>query len=490
VICRLLRSLCLAGCGTLICSSVLFSTSAFARASEEKTSPNPCNLSEEETAGLSPDFSANGNALNVYIATASSMLHEERFDQLDCFADQARTNKERFAGGQWKIHELYKGLSNPTPQKHATEDDWHALLLLLRHWVENHPKSLTARVALADAMIGYANVARGSGFADTVSDQGWRLYDERSAEAEKILESTDTMAVRCPEYYIVKMNIAQHQSWSKDRLFALFNQAQAFEPGYYYYGRAMAYFLEPRWFGEAGDTEKFMGETADRIGGEKGDAFYFQVASSSDIVCGCRDQPKLSMERIERGFEAAEKLYGTSMLNLNRMAYLTIYAGNTDIPFGDKVFKRIGTQWDKDTWADQKTFEQTRNWVSQLAPGLAKAKAKEDEARANVKTPEGAQYMTSFEKTYKDLFRECVRSDGATVMLWEGKFDSLIQVGGNGSYEGGGMQLNGPLADCMNRSFASSWRDKSPLFPVPPKPGYVVVMQLDLSEFTPVAAQR
>jgi len=476
--------------GVLIAALLLASAMALAAQTQAKPNPNPCNLSAHEADGLGRDLSLDVNAVRTYIDTVSVMLHQERFEQLDCLADRARANKERFPGGMWKIHEMYKGLDDPAPGKHSTEDDWHDLMQVLQRWVETHPKSVTARVATAGAWIGYAGAARGSGYSNTVSESGWKLYEERTARAEEILEKAAAMDVRCPEWYVVMINVAKNQSWDKNRLLGLFDEALAFEPGYYYYGRGVAMLLEPKWFGEEGDTEKFMQRVADNIGSEKGDAFYFHVASSNDIVCGCEHQPRLSLERIERGFEAVEKLYGASMLNLNRMAYLTIYAGKTDIPYGDKIFKRIGTEWDRATWDDQKSFEQARNWVSQLAPTIAKAQAKEEEARANVKTPEGAQYMLGFQKTYRDMFRDCAHSDGGTVMLWESKFDSLIQVGGNGSYEGGGMQLNGPLADCMNRKFTSSWQNKSPLFPVPPRPSYVVVIQMDLADFAPVAAEK
>ena len=44
-----------------------------------------------------------------------------------------------------------------------------------------------------------------------------------------------------------------------------------------------------------GDTAKFMQVSADHIGGKEGDAYYFLVASSKDVICGCGDQqPKLA----------------------------------------------------------------------------------------------------------------------------------------------------------------------------------------------------
>jgi hypothetical protein len=52
-----------------------------------------------------------------------------------------------------------------------------------------------------------------------------------------LFRGADGLPVRCPEYYLVKMDIAMNQSWAKDKLLSLFKEAQAFEPDYYYYGR-------------------------------------------------------------------------------------------------------------------------------------------------------------------------------------------------------------------------------------------------------------
>lgn len=474
----------------LLVSFLLLSATAFATSEQKNPNSNPCNLSEEEVQGLGHDASTEANALDAYIATISWMVHRQRFDELDCIADRARATKERFPGGHWKIHELYKGLYDPVPGKHATEDDWQDLMQLLQRWVQTHPKSATARVGLASALIGYAGEARGHGYADSVSEKGWKLYEERTAEAEKVLDDAEALPVRCPEFYIVKLNIAGSQSWGKQRILALFREALGFEPGYYYYGRAVAMWLEPKWFGEPGDTAKFMQEVADHIGGQEGDAYYFLVASSKDVICGCQDQPKLSLERIERGYDAVERLYGVSMVNLNQLAYLTLHSHRADIILADQTFQRIGTQWSEYSWHDERSFEQSKNWARQMVPVVKQNLAREDEAQANSKTPDGARYQVSIEKTYKEMLRDCVRSDGAAVSQWEGEFETLIRVGANGSVEDSRVDSVGPVVGCLYRKMRSSYQAKSPLFPVPPSGAYWVKIDLDWGQFAPAAAVR
>jgi hypothetical protein len=158
-----------------------------------------CNISGEDAAGLNGDAAIDVHATSNYSDTARRLLAAGKFDQLDCLADRARANKERFSGGMWKLHLLYAGLSKPqTGNVHATESDWQALLAELQRWGTQKPESVTSRMALASAYIGYAWVARGSGDSDTVSRSGWNQFDLRVAKAKQLLDDSDALPTKCP----------------------------------------------------------------------------------------------------------------------------------------------------------------------------------------------------------------------------------------------------------------------------------------------------
>jgi hypothetical protein len=410
-------------------------------AAERKANPHPCNISETDAPGLNRDLSVDIYALHDFTNTVARILKEEKFVELDCLADHARSGKERLPGGLWKIHLLYQGLRQPVPYPvHATQQDWTYLLQRLRQWVKARPVSITARVALALAYLDYSYDARGSGYAHTVSDSGWKLFEERTAEAKRILKEASTLATKCPEWYVAMQMVSQNQGWSVTEARALFEDANKFEPEYYTYARDLAYYLLPKWSGEPGDTEKFVQEIADRIGGDKGDILYFQVAAANYVICGCDDNPHLSWDRIKRGFEAAEKDYGVSMLDLNRIAHLASYFGERDPIYADKIFTRIGEQWDEETWGRKEDFEKIKNWVSAVAPLAAQNRVIEEAAEASEQTPEGARYKAVFEKTYRELLQQCVLTDGGSVTQWEGKFKTLTNLGANGTVEKFGIQ--------------------------------------------------
>jgi hypothetical protein len=475
--------------------ALLIVGSTFAAADNQQLNSNSCNVTPAEASGLSGDLSTTVHAADDYVNTISGMLQRERFDQIDCLADRARADKERFPGGMWKLHELYMGLYAPVPApQHPSEQDWQTLLARLNRWVAARPKSVTARVALAWVYIDYADYARGNGHADTVGQSGWKLMGERTEEAKRVLDEASILPTKCPEWYIVMQNVAQNESWDLPRMRALFEEAFKFEPGYYYASRAMAYDLLPKWFGEPGDTEKFVQEIADRVGGDRGDALYYEIASANYVICGCgNDDPKLSLERIERGFEASEKLYGVSMVNLNRTAYLAVhygeFEGTSDPVFAEKLLTRIGDQRDDETWQGKERFETAKAWAAQWAPIVAAKRTSEAAAQTNSRTPEGARYQTAFEKTYRGMLQECVRTDGTGMAQWQGTFETMVSVGAKGNVQDGWIGTMGPVAMCVSRKLRASREQQSALFPPPPHDAYWVKVDLNWADFAPVAAK-
>jgi Domain of unknown function (DUF4034) len=469
----------------------IFACTEFGSAAEKNANSNPCNISESDATGLNGDLRVDMDALHNLEDTAARMLKEGKFAELDCLADNARSERERLPGGLWKIQLLYQGLRQPVSRPmHATQEDRTYLLQRLQEWVKTRPESITARIALALAYLDYANDARGSGYANTVSESGWKLFAERTAEAKRILDEASKLASKCPEWYVAMQMVSINQGWSVTEARALFEEAYRFEPEYYIYSRDLASYLLPKWFGEAGDTEKFVQEVADRTGGDKGDILYFQVAAANYVICGCKNNPQLSWDRIKLGFEASEKRFGVSMLNLNRIAYLASYFGERDPVYADKIFVRIGEQWDEETWGSKETFESMRKWVSAVAPAAAQERAMEEAAEANERTPEGARYKAAFEKTYRELLQNCVVTDGGNVTEWEGKFKAVTVLAANGGIEKFGIQSMGPVVTCLAKKLYSFEQEKATPFPPPPQGSYWVELKLDWVEFAPFAAKR
>jgi uncharacterized protein DUF4034 len=289
------------------------------------------------------------------------ILHQD-YDGLEKMAAEARTSKARFAGGVWQLFVFYETFGEsvvPNP----TEVLWTNHLQALQQWMEARPQSITAPVAMAEALVAYAYHARGGGLADTVTEEGWRLMHERCEKALAVLNQAAQLPARDPYWYVAMLAVAQAEGFDKDRTRALFNEAVAFEPDFYHYYRVYTSYLLPKWYGKEGEAEAFVEEASRRVGGEQGAFLYFELSSVLNCQCGYNEDHmgNLSWPRIKEGYAVMEKLYGSSKLKRNRLAYMARLAEDKTV--ARQIFASIGDDWDNEVWKNRKLFDEAKTWA-------------------------------------------------------------------------------------------------------------------------------
>jgi hypothetical protein len=299
-----------------------------------------------------------------YQRAVAADLVEKNFDELERSAHEARTEKSRFSGGVWKLYGFYTALSSPIIGEQGTDEDWKIHIATLKQWELAKPESVTARIALAETYINYADHARGQGYANTVSDTGWKLDAERNALAASTLVEAAQLKEKCPFWYEVMQHVALGQGWDKSSERELFEQAVAFEPDYYHFYREYTYYLLPKWYGDPGEAEEFAAEVSKRVSGPKGKFIYFEIASLITCQCDSNDShmEKLSWPTIKEGYVALGQLYGLSPLKTNRFAHMAYEAG--DQTAAREAFAKIGDDWDHQVWRSSANFERAKLWAS------------------------------------------------------------------------------------------------------------------------------
>lgn len=278
------------------------------------------------------------------------------YPQLDALAAKARSQKLRFQGGAWKLNTLYRTLGSPGALT-STDAEWRSRIAKLEDWIKANPSSPTPRVALAHAYVRFAWKARGNGQANTVTKEGWTLFNERIQSARTVLDDAAAAGARDPQWYREMQTVALAQGWDRGQVDALAKEASDHEPGYFYFGVAQANYLLPKWYGKPGETEQYAQQVAEQAGGAEGDAEYFQIAA--EINCCRRTQaPALSWARVQKGFTALSQLYGATNHQRNVMAYLAVRAGDTET--AQQLFGRIGNNWDESVWRSKALFDASR----------------------------------------------------------------------------------------------------------------------------------
>ncbi len=446
---------------------MVLSVASLASSPSEKSKPGKaCEFSDAEF-----NVAGDVHALDAYRDAIAELLKEKKFEDLDCLADAARTSKARFSGGQWKLRNIYIGLQTPRPG-HPTEVDWKQHFKLIESWRESNPDSVTAPIVLAESYTQYGWAARGKGYSDDVSDSGWKLFGERAAKAKKILQEVAVTGIRDPNWYLTMQLVAQAQGWPKEQTEELLEKAAKFEPAYQYYYRMEATLLQAKWLGQEGDAARFAEEWSNRVGGDAGDALYFQIAEM--IVCACADPESghFSWSREQKGFSALEKLYGPSMLSVNAFALMATKA--TEWSTADDAFKRIGDQFDIKTWTSEQWFKQMRDLSAQMGPRQRQFEAGRREAEENARTNES--YQKDFERTLASFEQNCLKEADAN----EAQSDVFLKVGKDGDVLD--VKAEHPpehFDTCVSRALYVMHASHQIALPAPPRDNYWIHVVLD-----------
>ena len=287
-----------------------------------------------------------------------ALYNASKFDELEALADQLRAERARFGNGSWKIYQFYDALEC---RYEEPESMWQLHSRIHESWDAAKPRSITARVAHADFFTAYAWRARGTDYSDKVTKEGWRLFDERLAQAAELLNKSAEFEPKCPMWWHVRMTVALGQGWSWDDHERLFQEAKAFEPEFWGYDVAKARYLLPRWHGQPGEWEYALSLENDRPKG-LGLETYARVVNAMDGYYKNIFRETHASWRLTRdGFELMRQRYPDSLDILTRYCRFACLAD--DRALAQKLFDELGGRMIKNIWGDQESFRKYRDWA-------------------------------------------------------------------------------------------------------------------------------
>jgi hypothetical protein len=357
--------------GQIICYLILCSAFGYSKQQQAPSSILPFTV----TTVLTPET----KELVHIRSQVSTFLKGKDYDKLDELAAKLRSSKDHYPDGFWKLNEVYYALAVSNNIyglemfNNIPDTSFENRLAELQDWVKAKPESITARVALANVQVDYAWDARGGDHADKVKDEGWHLFGERLNEAAKTLLEITNMNDKCPTYWTLMISVGLGKQLPKEQLEDIFNQAIASEPDFVGYYVSRANFLLPRWYGSKGEWENELAKSADKMGGDDGDALYAQVVWSLNrhtYFDNIFKENNLSWPRVKKGFEVLERRYPNSLAVKNEGAYLAVFA--RDAQGAREFFDETKGQMDKTIWKSQGEFRSYATYAYMMTLGIRK----------------------------------------------------------------------------------------------------------------------
>ena len=292
-------------------------------------------------------------------AESSALIAKRDFGALDDLGRKWRKENRTFANGATALRSFYSGLENIS--RDASDSDFESRIAVFKEWMAEKPESVTPRVALAEVLLDFAWKARGSGYADTVTEEAGRLMKERLAMAHTVLADARKLKETCPRWWPAAQSIALGEGPKLQDYKALCEEGLSLDPSNQTIYLYQSYHLQPRWYGKKGDWERFAAETAKIVGGDEGEMLYARIIwylNGKGLFHNIFSDSEVKWSRVKRSFDALLTKYPESLSLMSEYAQLACNAA--DWRKARELFGRIGGRVDRSVWSDKENFQRFR----------------------------------------------------------------------------------------------------------------------------------
>jgi hypothetical protein len=269
-------------------------------------------------------------------AEARNMLEADDFEGLDKKAEEFEKSRAHNESGVWMIRQFSNALSRPTGNSPG-EEEWTDRLNRLQAWADKSNTPFSMGV-LAAAEIGFGYAVRGDGPDKAVDENRKKYFEGILAKAEETLLIARNRNPDEVDLYRHLLAVGVGRNWPRERMEETLKQGIAVAPDYYDNYVNMATYLLERWHGQPGDWQRFMNTIPTLVPGDEGFMAYARTAtemvpnlnSLPELLGPDDNKDRLSWPKIKLGYQALNRAFPDSGMNLNRMARMAFVAGDRD----------------------------------------------------------------------------------------------------------------------------------------------------------------
>jgi len=289
------------------------------------------------------------------------MLKSERYDDLEGYLEEVLEVKKKDEGGNSVLYNVYNRLTSPAGLK------FEEVLPLLEKWVGQKPDSHFANVLLGRFYVNYAWAARGTGYANTVVDEGQNLFQDRLLKAKDYLEKAYDLNPNDPLGPSRIIGVAMGLGLDRSEMEKQFQRAIKADPSEYQEYAVKLQYLMPKWYGSKDEMFDFARESSKNAPPHSLvpkvllDAHWEMNWQTKDGTYlknpAVWDEMKSTYNRLLNDFPNANSLR-------NWYAFGAYLAG--DYGLANEQFAIIKDNWDESCWGNFEYFEKVKKAVSSL----------------------------------------------------------------------------------------------------------------------------
>jgi hypothetical protein len=253
----------------------------------------------------------------------AAYFKEGNWKKLDELVDSLAASGQRSPDGGWELQSVASGIGGIFNYHPDISDE--GLQEKLASYQRDRPESAFAPILPAMYLSSAAWRARGSGYSSSVTDEGWKLFHQRSTQALKVILAARSRSERLPLWYVEAISTGLDANIEDEHLTALLEEGVKRFPDYYPIYKAYVRQLAPRWGGTYAGADAFVrAQVADRPNPEA-DVLYSYLYQKIDYFDGSAvdffEKSLVSWSRFRAGFEASLQKYPDKLNKANFVAY-------------------------------------------------------------------------------------------------------------------------------------------------------------------------
>jgi hypothetical protein len=147
--------------------------------------------------------------ISIFKAEVRGAFDEKKFEFLEKTASELRKSKALFGEGSWKLKIFYDALEE---RFNHGEEFWQTDIQTYAAWEKSAPSSLTRRIGLINLLTNYAWDARGSGYANDVTEANSQIFHSRLEMAAKVFAETRSLSEKGS---LLPARGHEHRPWTR-----------------------------------------------------------------------------------------------------------------------------------------------------------------------------------------------------------------------------------------------------------------------------------
>lgn len=287
-------------------------------------------------------------AANKDLDAWRELLRTGKYDELEKIGDDLRANNSKYRNGRGRLWR-YTWAALTREHHTMTEEDFKRSFEWLEGWLKAHPKSINARLSMANVWEKYAFFARGGRVAPQTAEAQLQTFAERSEKASKYLDEIQEITDQVDNVYR-RLRIELSKGSGEKPDVNLVYDGLKDDPRNLELVHGMAICLLPRWFGEPGELEKFADEVVRRTKKSCGQLQYVTaaVAVKEFLKSYLLDTHDFDYARLKQGFRDLERLYPESREHLDDEVHFAFMAGDLETVYANMA--KLGDHPHPDSW--------------------------------------------------------------------------------------------------------------------------------------------